>query len=222
MKHDLHIRHSKRAKRLSLRANPKTAQVELIVPPFTLPFLINRFVKKHEGWIAEKQKSFIQKTLIKNGAMIFMRGCQKSIEIHAHTKRTTLIEEQDNIIAITTSRDDVTQNFKRWLIAQAKEAVTPLAYQKASVIDKDISKIDLRDTHSRWGSCSSDGRLMLSWRLIMAPSYVLDYVVGHEVAHLQHMDHSPKFWDVCYRLSERPVDARQWLKDHGNSLLAVF
>src|SRR5699024_841505 len=69
----------------------------------------------------------------------------------------------------------------------------------------------LRDTRSRWGSCSSRGRLMFSWRLAMAPDQVLDYVAAHEVAHLAHMDHSPAFWAVVTALFPAHPQARQWL-----------
>jgi predicted metal-dependent hydrolase len=109
------------------------------------------------------------------------------------------------------------------MIDEARKIIEPLAYQKAATIGKKISKIDLRDTKSRWGSCSTDKRLMLSWRLIMAPPEILDYVVAHEVAHLKHMDHSKKFWDLCYELANGDGDyARQWLKDNGNNLMRYF
>ena len=218
----IEIRHSARAKRLSLRANAKKAVVELVVPPRTLQFSINRFLKRHHDWIAEKQAAFPQKTIITDGAQVMFQGDYKTLSITAHTKRTTSIHVLNDTIAITSPRADPAQNFKRWLIKQATDAVTPLAHQKADILGKTISKIDLRDTSSRWGSCSTDKRLMFSWRLIMAPPYVLDYVVAHEVAHLKHMDHSQKFWDVCYHLSDRPEDARRWLKQNGNDLLAIF
>ena len=218
----IEIRHSARAKRLSLRANAKKAVVELVVPPRTLQFSINRFLKRHHDWIAEKQAAFPQKTIITDGAQVMFQGDYKTLSITAHTKRTTSIHVLNDTIAITSPRADPAQNFKRWLIKQATDAITPLAQQKAGMIGKTISKIDMRDTSSRWGSCSSDSRLMFSWRLIMAPHYVLDYVVGHEVAHLQHMNHSNDFWELCYSLCERPDESRAWLNRHGNELLAIF
>jgi predicted metal-dependent hydrolase len=79
-------------------------------------------------------------------------------------------------------------------------------------------RITLRDTRSRWGSCSSDGNLMFSWRLIMAPSRVLDYVAAHEVAHLKHMDHSPAFWSAVEALFPNHRPERDWLRRHGATL----
>jgi hypothetical protein len=179
-------------------------------------------VNKNEGWIRDRQKSFQPKSVIKSGCLFPLYGENKTIRIIPHTKRTTTIAEDGEIISIETARQDVIQNLKRWVIDRAKEKITPLAYEKARQINKTISKIDLRDTSSRWGSCSSDGRVMLSWRLIMAPDYVLDYVVGHEVAHLAYMNHSQDFWNLCYTLSDNPDEGRQWLKNHGNTLLSFF
>ena len=197
----------------------------------------------HADWIAEKQKTLCTKINIGDGAVIPFTGVDHMINIVAHTKRTTEISVQSSLhalcvqsmdytdkpcnddtrcIQIKTSRADPTTNFKRWMIEQARAALTPLAHKKATEIGKTVSKIDLRDPASRWGSCSTDGRLMFSWRIIMAPPYVLDYLVAHEVAHLKHMDHSQKFWDVCYALSERPEEARKWLKENGNTLMRYF
>ena len=218
----IEIRKSGRAKRLSLRANAKKSVVELVVPPRTLQFSINRFLKKHEDWITDRQNAFPSRIEIKDGARLHFKGKARTLVIQHHTKRTTDIALADGHITITTSRDDPTQNFKRWVIKQASDTITPLVHEKCDAINKQADKIDMRDTSSRWGSCSSDQRLMFSWRLIFAPPYVLDYVVAHEVAHLKHMDHSARFWDVCYALTDRADEARQWLKDNGNDLLAIF
>ena len=80
------------------------------------------------------------------------------------------------------------------------------------------TKITLRDTRSRWGSCSSTGGLNFSWRLILAPTYVLDYLAAHEVAHLREMNHSPRFWKLVEKLCPRTAEAELWLKRHGPGL----
>lgn len=218
----LEIRHSNRAKRLSLRANAKKSVVELIIPPRTLPFAVNRFVAQNRDWIIARQRAFPQKFILTDGANITVMGKERAICIERHDRRATLITMDDNTLTIRTSRDDASANLKRWLVMLARDTITPLALKKAKSIEHPISKIDLRDTSSRWGSCSADKRLMFSWRLIFAPPYVLDYVVGHEVAHLRHMDHGANFWALCYDLSEQPDAARQWLKDNGNTLLSFF
>ena len=88
----------------------------------------------------------------------------------------------------------------------------------AGVIGSHRGKITLRDTRSRWGSCSAEGNLMFSWRLAMAPPEALTYVAAHEAAHLQHMDHSAAFWDTCTRLYPQTKSQRAWLRTHGSAL----
>lgn len=88
----------------------------------------------------------------------------------------------------------------------------------AAALDRAPGRITLRDTRSRWGSCSSEGNLMFSWRLIMAPQRVLDYVAAHEVAHLMHMDHSPAFWSTVEDLFPDHRPERDWLRREGASL----
>jgi len=211
-----------RAKRLSLRVDQKAGVIRLTVPKWTMQRTIDRFLSKQADWIKDKQKHLLPKINITDGAVIPFTGTDHVIRIQKHTKRTTDIEITDSSILITTSRDDPSSNLKRWIIEYAREIITPLANEKASQINKTISKIDLRDPSSRWGSCSTDKRLMFSWRVIMAPPYVLDYLVAHEVAHLKHMDHSQKFWDTCYDLCDRPDEGRAWLKNHGNDLMRWF
>lgn len=132
-------------------------------------------------------------------------------------------ETNHPILKITTWREDITSHLKRWMVDQAKTLMTSLAHSKARQIGKRIQAVDFRDPASRWGSCSSAGRLMFSWRVMMAPPYVMDYLVAHEVAHLNHMDHSQKFWDLCYDLTDGDADsARSWFKQHGHELYGYF
>ena len=232
-----------RAKRLSLRVDQRTGALRLTIPKWTPQWQIDRFLKKNADWIAERQAKILSPIPIANGHLIPFMGIDHDIVIEQHSKRTTEISlssslqglslqsmdyrnksgNDDHKIIIKTSRNDPTTNLKRWVIDQAKHKIDPLAHEKAAVIQQSISKIDLRDTTSRWGSCSTDKRIMLSWRLIMTPPEILDYVVAHEVAHLKHMNHSAKFWDLCYELSNGDADnARQWLKTHGNNLMRYF
>jgi len=218
-----------RAKRLSLRVDTREGVIRLTIPKWTTQWKIDRFLKTNEDWIADKSADLHPKIAIEHGATFLFQGVAHEIVIERHDKRTTQISSlrghdlNDDVLIIKTSRDDPTSNLKRWMIEECRKKIEPLAHHKASAIGKTISKIDLRDTKSRWGSCSTDKRLMFSWRLMMAPPEVTDYVIAHEVAHLKHMDHSKKFWDVCYDLTDGDADnARQWLKDHGNELMQWF
>jgi predicted metal-dependent hydrolase len=230
-----------RAKRLSLRVDQKAGIIRLTIPKWTMLRTIDRFLENQETWIADKQKLLKPKINIVNGASIPFMGVDHVIQIEKHDKRTTDISLSsslqasclqsmdyrdkpcnDGVLLIKTSREAPTTNLKRWMIDQARQKIELLAEEKAACINKTISKIDLRDPSSRWGSCSTDHRLMFSWRIIMAPPYALDYLVAHEVAHLKHMDHSKAFWTTCYDLSEQPDKGRAWLKTHGNDLMQWF
>lgn len=222
---DIEIRKNNRAKRLSLRANVKKRVVELVVPPRVSRSAIQRFVSLNQNWINEKQQSFPDQCNIVDGAKFLFKGKEMLLDIERTANRGTDIHHDNGMMYIKTSRDDVSNNVKRWVIDEAKASLAPLVHQKAQSIRKTVERVDFRDTASRWGSCSSTGRIMLSWRLIMAPDYVFDYVVAHEVAHLKHMDHSKQFWNLCYDLVDPKYDAnaaRQWLKENGNSLLRFF
>ena len=102
----------------------------------------------------------------------------------------------------------------------ARDRLTAASDRYATQIGCRYTRVTLRDTRSRWGSCTADGGLMYSWRLIMAPPEVLDYVAAHEVAHLAEMNHSPAFWAVVARLMPGYAARRRWLKQHGQSLHA--
>lgn len=212
-----------RAKRLSLRVDHRAGVIKLSIPPHTPSWAIDRFINAQKNWIEDRIAALSPKIMITDGASIPFMGAEHIIDIKHHLKRTTDICACDNAIQIHTSRPDPTNNLKRWMIQQAQDVISPLAHQKAKTIGKTITKIDFRDPTSRWGSCSSDGRLMFSWRLIMTDPDILDYVVAHEVAHLTHMDHSKQFWDLCYDLADGDADkARDWLRTHGNSLMRYF
>jgi predicted metal-dependent hydrolase len=95
--------------------------------------------------------------------------------------------------------------------------IAPLAREMGECLERKVAAVTVRDTTSRWGSCTRTGRLSFSWRLILAPEPVLTYVVAHEVAHLKYMDHSPAFWrTVKWLLPDGGMDsAREWLRSHG-------
>jgi len=105
-----------------------------------------------------------------------------------------------------------------WLKGEARRVIAPLAREKAARIGCKPSGITIRDTRSRWGSCSARGGLSFSWRLVLAPEWVLDYVVAHEAAHLAHLNHGDDFWRTVAELTVAMDDARDWLGQHGTML----
>ena len=105
-----------------------------------------------------------------------------------------------------------------WLREQARSEIATRVQEKACLLERAPGRITVRDTRSRWGSCSHDGNLSFCWRLVMAPMMVLDYVVAHEVAHLRWTHHGPRFWATVATLTANAGAARCWLDDHGERL----
>ncbi|MBO0903928.1 M48 family metallopeptidase [Jiella sp. MQZ13P-4] len=91
----------------------------------------------------------------------------------------------------------------------------------AAAVGLEPRAITIKDTTSRWGSCTHDRRLAFSWRIVMAPPFVLDYLAAHEVAHFVEMNHGPQFWALCERLCPDTQAGKAWLKQHGSGLHAI-
>ena len=125
----------------------------------------------------------------------------------------------DTTINVHTNKDDPSSRIMRFLKGLAKDEITRIALEKSGRINRVPTTIQIRDTKSRWGSCSSDGTLSLSWRLILAPPSALDYVIAHEVAHMVHMNHKTRFWALCEKLSADFKTGHGWMKTHGHTLM---
>jgi predicted metal-dependent hydrolase len=107
---------------------------------------------------------------------------------------------------------------ERWLRRAAREEITPRAHRAAAALGVAVTRVTIRDPRTRWGSCSSSGSLSFSWRLVLAPEDVLDYVVWHEVCHLREMNHSPRFWALVARHCPGYEEPRRWLRRNATAL----
>lgn len=210
---------SARAKRLALRVDPKSNKIKLIVPRFAKDIEVLTFIYQNRNWIAARLQDMPDNVPFADGETLPIFGTPRLIKVVPHDKRATRFTLEDDALTIHTRRDDPASNIRRYLIDLARDTITPLAHEKAAEIGKEISAITLRDPSSRWGSCSHDGRISFSWRLVFCPPDVLDYIVGHEVAHLQHMDHSDRFWNLCDQISNDMTFGKQWLKSNGSALM---
>lgn len=123
-------------------------------------------------------------------------------------------------LLLPQGEDRIGARLQAFLKATARDALATSADNHAARLGRTYGRLTLRDTRGRWGSCTSRGDLMFSWRLIMAPDPVLDYVAAHEVAHLVQMNHSPEFWAVVERLYPDHAAARDWLRANGSALHA--
>lgn len=199
--------------------DPTRGDICLVVPSRVSEKKAWQFAHDNRDWIEERLARLPKPIPFENGAVIPVFGKHRSISISNTGGRTTSVTLKSETLEVLTPREDPSTNIKRHLCEMLLDTVGPLAETKAAAIGKRIKKIQFRDTRARWGSCGPDGDLMLCWRLVFAPVVVIDYVVAHEVAHLKHMDHSPRFWDLCDQLSEDMEYARDWLKANGDRLL---
>ncbi len=214
------IKHSKRARRVALRLDPVERVFTLVVPSYMSLRKAQAFAEGHESWMQDKLRDLPPLTHFTDGTIIPIFGVRTQIKIHHEPDlKVTKITLEDGILHIRTNKDDPSSRIIRFLKGLVKEELSILSKEKAARIHKPIESVSVRDTKSRWGSCSYDGHLSYSWRLIFAPPESFDYVVAHEVAHLQHLDHSKAFWTLCRDLSKNYDEGKYWMKNHASELM---
>lgn len=211
------LRRSAQARRLSLRISRLDGRATL-----TLPMRVGdregmAFLRERESWLRGHLAQMTPEVQARLGAAVPFRGADLPL-VAGNVKRAVL---RDGVLVLPDQPDMAGTRVAAFLKLRARDALAGASDRYAAALGKPYGRMTLRDTRSRWGSCSSAGDLMYSWRLVMAPPQVLDYVAAHEVAHLAHMDHSPRFWAVVERLFPDHKACRRWLRDHGNSLHRV-
>jgi hypothetical protein len=217
----LQVRRSERATRIQLRMDLKSGGPVLVLPRYASIERGFEFARDKRAWIGEQialQPEFIP---FEPGEVIPFRGRDHAI---LHRKRVrpagsrAAIWREPGAIYVTGEEEMVSSRVEAFLKFEARNEICRRAHEKAELTGKRIRRISLRDPKSRWGSCTSTGNLSFSWRLVMAPTFVLDYVIGHEVAHLTHMNHGNNFWRLCGELTSQHDRAREWLRANGTSL----
>ncbi len=157
---------------------------------------------------------------------VMYRGKWYVIQIHKDTKRrrARLELEGDKMIVHTpiVSQVFLREAMEKWLSNQARMVFPVRVMHFQRLTGGTVRQIRVKDQKTRWGSCSSLHNLNFSWRLIMAPPEVLDYVVVHELCHLTHMNHSRDFWDMVERIMPEYRQYKQWLKENGHLLQLAF
>lgn len=215
----IEVKLNARARRLTLRYNTKKAHFVVSTPKRTSRKFVLQFLTEHQDWMRKQLLAIPQApSAIQDGTIMIEGKARQIIHKDAAGVHVTL---SDDMLTIACRESRLPRALQRYIIQHADKTISELAYQKAKMIDKRITKITMRDTSSRWGSCAHDGSLSFSWRLIMAPMATIDYVVAHEVAHLQHFDHSPNFWALCRELSAQFTSGKHWLKVNGAYLQTV-
>jgi predicted metal-dependent hydrolase len=215
----LSVRRSRRARRLALRVDPTSPPefpVELILPRGVGLAEGMRFARDKQGWVARRLAALPPVVPLIDGTIIEFRGAPLIIR---HIGGTGLTRCDGETLLVTGAIEHTSRRAKDWLRARAREALTERSHTIAARIHREVKKVRLGDPKTRWGSCAADGRLAYSWRLILTPDFVLDYVVAHEVAHLNHPNHGPRFWRLVEDLCPHCEAARAWLNRNGPRLL---
>jgi hypothetical protein len=216
---EVHLKRSARARRFSLRVSRLDGKVTLSMPVRAREGEALAFLKGNEDWLRQTLSAMPGPTVqaIGPGTLLHVEG--DPLVLTSASGRG--VRAEGGLLLVPGSSQTMGPRVAAWLKVLARDRLATASTRYASLVGRQYSSLAIRDTRSRWGSCSPDGRLMYSWRLIMAPPAVLDYVAAHEVAHLVELNHSPAYWKVVTSICPDWKDHRAWLKIHGSTLHRV-
>ncbi len=213
------VRVSRRAHRIGLRIDAAERRVELVLPCGVPAEFGLRFLRDKRRWIVARLDALPRPVPFVEGAIVPLLGVPHRIR-RSLDPATPPVWIADGEIQVRGDPAHIPRRVRDYLAALAHDELARRARPLAAQIGHRIARVSVRDTRSRWGSCSSSGNLSFSWRLIFAPGPVIDYVVAHEVAHLAEMNHGPRFWRLVERLMPGNAGARGWLDRHRAELLS--
>ncbi len=216
------VRRNPRAQRLILRIDHVTGQVVLTLPPRAGLAQGERFLLKHIGWLEGQLDGLAPPTPLADGSIFPLRGQPCRIR-HRGGRGLVVLQANGSIPHLVVPGDPefLPRRVVDWLKREAKGDLEAAAARYARALGRRPAGIRIADPKSRWGSCSPDGVLTFSWRLVLAPPRILDYLAAHEVAHLKEMNHGSRFWALVERLYPGHQDARDWLNLEGPALSAI-
>ncbi len=213
------VRRHRQARRYTLRIHSATREVLLTMPPRGSLKQAREFAEKHGGWIAARLDRLPQPAPFAHGTVLPLRGVDHRIAHRPGARGTVWIEEAgERLLCVAGEAPHVPRRVRDFLKREAKKDLEAASRNAAAMLGVAVKRVSIRDQSSRWGSCSTTGMLSYSWRLILAPSYVLNYLAAHEVAHLAEMNHSARFWRLVQRLCPSHERAKAWLDIHGSDL----
>ena len=211
------IRVSPRARRLLLHVDAASRRVELILPRGVPPGHGLKFLDAHRNWIAARLEALPAPVRFAEGAMVPIFGVPHRIR-HESDPAAAPVSIGDGEIRVRGPPEHLARRVRDHLVQLARLELTSRARWLAARVGKPVIRVGVRDTRSRWGSCSAKGSLSFSWRLVLAPEPVVDSVVAHEVAHLVEMNHGPRFWRLVRTLDPNNAASRLWLRRNQNLL----
>lgn len=210
---EVRLRRHARARRMVLRVSHLTPTPVLTLPPGIPLSRARAFLSDQEAWIRGHLAKQSKPTVVEDGAVLPFRGGELTIRVapvarFAHRGTELLVPARGPVGPLVAG----------WMRETARAELVAASQRHAARLGVRIGRITMRDPRSRWGSCSHAADLMYSWRLVMAPPIVFDYVVAHEVAHISELNHSPAFWNVVAGLMPGYAGPRDWLRENGSSL----
>jgi hypothetical protein len=217
----IRLRRHRRARRYTLRIHPTDREAILTMPPRGTLAEAKDFAQLHGGWIAARLGRLPKAAPFHAGTVVPLRGVPHRIVHRAGERGTVWTETRDSgekIICVAGGVEHTERRVLDYLKREARKDLQKASLAHAGELGVRVKRVSIRDQSSRWGSCTSAGSVSFSWRLILAPPFVLDYLAAHEVGHLVEMNHSARFWRIVARICPSVERAKSWLDIHGNDL----
>lgn len=215
------LRRHAQARRYTLRIHAATREVVLTMPMRGSVKEATAFAQKHGAWVAARLARLPQPAPFMHGSVLPLRGVQHRIEHRPHARGSVWIEcgeDGAQLLCVAGAAPHLARRLRDYLKREARRDLERASRAMAQTLGVKVRRVSVRDQVSRWGSCSTTGVLSYSWRLILAPPFVLDYLAAHEVAHLLEMNHSARFWRLVERVYPDVRRAKTWLDTHGSDL----
>lgn len=213
------VRRNASAKRLILRVDSHTGDIKLTLPPYVGRGAALEFLDRQSDWLLRERAAIDAGQTVEDGAILPFLGIDHTVVFTGTSPRRVVRVAGE--IHVGGPKDMASKRLASWLRREAARELGECAAWHAATLGLTYNRISIGDMKSRWGSCSSAGTLRFSWRLVMAPHKVLDYVAAHEVAHLGEMNHSDRFWALVERCIPDHKTHRRWLRGEGNALFKV-
>jgi len=211
------MRLNPRARRLIVKVHPSTGEVSVVAPSQRALDRALDFARGETPWIARQLARVPQPVRLVPGASVPLQGVDCMI-LRGEPGNGPVWRDDAGNLRVSGREEFASRRVIDFLKREARKALDARSRDFADRIGAKPSRIAVRDTASRWGSCSASGSISYSWRLILAPSFVFDYVVAHEVAHLREMNHGPRFWKLVRSLVPDIDAPQEWLRKNGAAL----
>jgi predicted metal-dependent hydrolase len=206
------------ARRMTLRLSRNGETFVLTVPRRHSRKAAEDFIAASHGWMRATRARLPAMQEVADGACLYFKGEAYTLRATNKLRGIVSLDNATREITVPGGLSHMQRRLKDWLKREAERELSETSRRYAMAMAVSFKKLSVRDQKSRWGSCTSDGALSYSWRLILAPPMVLDYVVAHEVAHLRELNHGPRFWRLVLTHCSNARAAKQWLRRNGQSL----